>query len=282
MRRALFAFVLAGCNSLFDLQPTDLVEYQRIDAAPLDAPPMCPPSGTPLAFSKYVTQAFSQPIRDYTFSTSSQLAIAQCQQPYEVCEGRLGEPLSKAPGFDAPPDWEVGEPRLSAAGDVALVKLTRLSVSGTKFTLYARGADGRWMLASDTNLPNQFSGSVSQPTRGPDRHVIVVDGSGVTEWVLTDIWRLGATYTNAQLGVASFIYPRISGDGLRMTAYGQLAAQPAYRTLYFDRASISAPWNPAQALTGAPSNINDAVLSDDCSRLYFTALNSVFFVPRLP
>lgn len=282
MRCALVAVVLAGCNPIFDLRPTDLVEYAPIDAPPIDAPPMCPPTATPLVFARTLTQAFAQEVREYTFSTSSQLALAQCQAPYDLCEGRLGDRMSKVVGFAPEPgSTSVGEPRLSAFGDVALVK--QIMATQAKFSLYARGPDGAWSFVADTNLPAQLSASASQPTGGPERHVMFVDqGGAVSEWVQTTTWTKVATYTNAELGVAIFFAPRLSGDGLRMTGYGQLSSVPIYRTLYFDRASLADRWNPAVALEGVPNNLTDAMLSEDCSRLYFSALSSVFYLSRVP
>ncbi|MDB4958240.1 MAG: hypothetical protein JWO36_5809 [Myxococcales bacterium] len=102
-------------------------------------------------------------------------------------------------------------------------------------------------------------------------HEIVADGAG--GW--TDI-----PHAFSELGVtsANTFGSELSPDGLRLV----LVAAPAgggTRMLYADRPSPGAPFSKVQPIEDLQYLAN-GFMTEDCGRVYFTTLSSVFYVPR--
>ena len=48
-----------------------------------------------------------------------------------------------------------------------------------------------------------------------------------------------------------------------------------------ERATLADRFGPAVPIAGVPADVEDAVMSDDCDRLYFFGLDSVFYQKRV-
>ena len=149
--------------------------------------------------------------------------------------------------------------------------------------VYVRGSSGAW--SKTTTLP--FGGATSTyfstASRGPQRHVLVYAfGVGITEWVsdTTGTWSSLPPISEAVLGATEITSLRLSPDGTRLVFYG-LRTGDSLAIDYMDRPSVDAAWNPALRVVGVPPDVFDAFMTEDCGRLYFAALGSIFYSEQL-
>ena len=68
-------------------------------------------------------------------------------------------------------------------------------------------------------------------------------------------------------------------DGLRIVFYAR-ALDQAFYVMYSDRPTIDDRFRPADQITGVP-NVADPFLTEDCARIYFSGLGSVFYESQL-
>jgi hypothetical protein len=281
MRVALVA--LCGCNSVFGVQTTN-----KRDAtmpyydAPADAPFACPPLGTPPKFSSVLHQVIAQYCTDYTISSATGLAAASCYRPNMGQDISLG-PVDTLPAQILPYDYQDqhSEPRLSPEGDDILVYGYLSASYMTQFEEF-RASGGTWSRTYVLPLPPTAS-AITAPTRSPDRHVLVVEtdsqlhefrDNGGNSWTET------AAHSTTELGVAYPGSPALTPDGLRLLLYAAPTTDPStYYLMYTDRAALDLPFRPAVPLYGAPA-APDVFMTEDCGRIYMSALQSVFYVEQ--
>lgn len=264
------AISAAGCNQLFDLQSTDVIDAF---APPVDAPWMCPAAGEAPRFAPAENQFSPQNCASYSVSRDANLATASCIDG-AVWEGPIDEPLVVT-DLTSGAQLEVQVPRLAPEGDELFVRRCKPSQVGCVLSAYRRGATpASWALEADLSIPIAVdtSTSFSSPSRGPDRRLIVTDAARTahelhevgTAWV-----QLGADYDPAALGLAEIAgYPRLSADGLRMTLLGSFTTG-AFQWMYGERASRGERFTQLRALPDFSFDSGELLVTDDCGHAYY-------------
>jgi hypothetical protein len=275
MRWAALALTVCGCNQIFDLDATRLV-----DAAPdvaADAKRTCPPIGTPLAFGGEFHQVVRQECQGYNFSSAMNIGVASCQE----------SPTYGSFAYEGPRDQlmtkvEIGltyidSVRIYPEGDHVVVRGYDMT-TGYVANSYARDAATGWTLTKDP-LPPITNGIISGFSTGPDRRVLIAGyGIPTTEYAQDDTgaWAEVASYVPADWQCTNVNAVSLTSDGLRLFVSCSRSDNYRVETRYAERTSKSDMFGPLQNIEGAPVNLSFVVLDDDCSRAYFSALNGVF------
>jgi len=280
---------LAGCNTVFSLEPTTqtYLDAQYFDA-PVDAPFACPPLGAkPPRFANTLHQ-IPRNCAEYSASPSTGLATVLCQEisGYRIEEGPLEGPFAPSAGIDAAPGLSIAHPRLAPEGDELFVVQAPSGAATGAIVVYARETDGSWRHAYELALafPLAPSARIGRVSRGPRRRMMLdtfdgfayeleIDRTGATHEVARyDASKLGGgTYTEAA--------PNLSADGLRMV-YDTYGATTPFFMGYADRSSIDLPFGPPFELETVPA-VPDPVMTEDCSRIYFSAASSLLWIQQL-
>lgn len=272
---------MCGCNQTFGLVPTELVDASLRADAPPDAPPMCPPIGSQLRVTGVLTQVVRQNCYGYSASVPTHMAVATCYQSTEITagykpyEGRLDDTLGPIK-IDAPANGYLDNARISPEGDEVYF---RVYVStGYAIVVYHRDADGTWRSTGQLPIADTGTNYVTTVTRRPQRHIIVASGSTFVEYAEDGAgnWPQVGSITYAALGITIASNPTLTADGLRLVFAGYPMGGPEYQIMYTERAEITGTFGPARPILDMPSQIYDVYLPEDCSRLYFIALGSVF------
>jgi hypothetical protein len=279
------AVALAGCNQVFNLSPAINrdADLQFFDA-PADAPFSCPTAGTLPRFKRNITQAILQTCHDYTLSRATGRALAMCSElTTGIYEGAIDELMHPALGFVPPTGFMIERARLAADGDLAIAKIYDVNIN-YKHATYVRTIDGVWQWVNEPNIPTSYATSFSPVSRGPAHRVFVMDQDLVRyeEWAQQDLatWQLVDTYSLADLGVDYLADVRLAPDALRMLFWGRVDVASPYRVLYVDRRDLSSRFSKAVALDTVPPMVTDPSITDDCGRIYFGALDSVFHLQQ--
>jgi hypothetical protein len=286
-RLAVVVVIAAGCDSVFGLDPTQPLtrDAQQFDA-PIDAPFACAPIGSTPQFSTLVHQVFHQDCRDYAFSTSAGFAVASCQDALfatQFASGPIDHPLPLVSISLTPSDAQINRVWLAPAGDELFVLTYSSSLTLYTVLTYTHQPDGSWSRGADfTTAPAYFQ--LSAPTRGPTPHIVRTFPSDPNLHELAEMspgsWVEVAVHSLAELGVSYPDNPHLSSDGLRLLMVTALANRLGETVVaYTDRASLGAPFRPAVALTDVP-NVPDAFMTEDCSRIYFSGIGSIFYVQQ--
>lgn len=267
--------LLGACNSVFGLHDTQL--------PPPDAPPSCPMTGVP-RFSRNVHQAYLQSCADYTDSADGSIAVAACDYgggPV-ISESVSGAPFVAAT-LDSAGGLQFEIPRLSGDG---MLYVRSTDPNGDRYVRYHR-AGGTWTFDATLTLPagiNFVTGWITAATQTSPRYMFAVAANGFSQKAYDlvegppDTWQVAHTYDPIALGFMQTTDPGdLSNDGLRLVLPAFTNA--ANRPLYFVRPSIDALFTQGTPLDGVPP-INDPFLSNDCGRLYFSAIDSVFYVQQ--
>lgn len=273
---------VCGCNQVFDLRTTQLVDSSvRLDAA-VDAPAVCPPVGTQLRVTGSLTQVVRQTCYGYTASVSTRIAVANCYDTtnqsytYKPMEGRLDDTLGPIKVELASTDSTLDLPKITPEGDQ--VYFRTYTANGYAVTVYHRDPDG--VLRSSGLLPIADAGTnfITAPTRGPNRHLIITSGSSFAEYADDGAgnWPLVGSTTFAQLGLSLASNPSFTADGLRLFFSGYLMGGSEYQIMYTERTDINGTFGMPHVVENMPGQIYDTYMPEDCSRLYFIALGSVF------
>ena len=269
-RRSLLALLLVGCNQIYGLERT-----QSIDAAYFDAPPpTCPPLGAPPVFTQDFEQAVFQSCTDYTLSSTGR-ALARCNRV--IAEGAVGEPLVGAVGLEQTTSMTYDHPRLHPDGQSAIVRMTDRTGPRTAFAVFSR-TDSGWVKSSEFSVPYTMLGS-SAPSR--DRHVVVVASGGALRELADDgtgTWNEVLVHDFAELGITSLgDQVNLSADGLRLILVGSPIGKNEMNLLYADRANETDRFSQAVPMPSL-EYLPNGFLTEDCGRLYFSALGTVFYV----
>ncbi len=271
--------LVCGCNQILGLSKTNPAGPAFYDA-PLDAPFACPMIGSDLpTFTGVLVQQILQDCAQYSPSDMSGRAVATCSNPdgsTYVGEGAIGEMLS----FALQPATLLPQPRLSSDGNTLYVR-DGLGV-GVAIIAYVR-AGTAWSRDTTADLgaiPNVTAASTFM--RGPDGdHVLLV---AATDELLEyghegGSWHQTSAHSAAELGVAFVEGITVTSDGRHALVLGGNSGS-IRDTMYTDRAGLDAPFRPATRIEGLFGNAQDATLTDDCARVYFTGLGSVFYVQQ--
>jgi hypothetical protein len=275
VRLALVA--LCGCNSVLGVHSTE-----KRDAAmpyydaPFDAPFACPPLGTAPRFTNVLRQAVFQDCTDYTTSAAAGLAVASCSNA--ISAGPIDMPLTVIVPLSTSVQYY--RPRLSPEGD-AILMFVYDTTSGQHFEEF-REVGGTWTLTEI--LPFAVAGDIiSAPTRSPNRHVLVV-GTDASLHEMADqggnVWTETAVHPNSELGVGNLGPPYLSTDGLRLMMGAVPQGGTMLLAMYTDRDALDQPFRPAVPLVGVPGAL-DGFMTEDCSRIYMSGLESIFYVQQM-
>jgi hypothetical protein len=270
-RLGLAVLAVAGCNQAFGLDRTQPVDARYFDA-PIDAPFACPPLGETPAFSPSFQQVVYD-CREYSLSLDRQ-ALALCgREPMLPFEGVIDGPLDRPAVGLADPTYALQFARLAPEGDELVATYYRAG-TGYELRTYARQPNGDWSRKGTIATAPSYR-DVSGPTRRP-RHVMLTTSSNALAELVEDtpLWRQVALHPASELGVGYPGAPKLSADGLR------LLLVDGTRVVYADRPTIEAPFRPAAPVDGLPY-VTDAFLTDDCSRVYFSGVGTVFYSQRL-
>ncbi|HSD89398.1 MAG TPA: hypothetical protein VLB44_17835 [Kofleriaceae bacterium] len=262
--------LLLGCNQIYGLDKT-----QPIDAAYFDAPPAtCPALGTPPVFGQDFQQVVFQPCSDYTLSSSGR-ALARCNRV--ISEGPIGGALVGAVGLEQTADLTYDHPRLHPDGQSVVVRMIDRTVPRTSFGVFAR-TDAGWGKTSEFSVPYQMLGS-STPSR--DNHVLVVASGGGLRELADDgagTWNEVLVHDFAELGITSLgDQVDLSADGLRLIFIGTAIGKSSVNLLYADRAAETERFSTATPMPSV-EYLPNGFLTEDCGRLYFSGLGTVFYV----
>ncbi|MGE5185877.1 MAG: hypothetical protein ACM31C_27660 [Acidobacteriota bacterium] len=275
---------LAGCNQIFGLGKTQPAVYD----APIDAPYRCPPGGTGTApaFSDLFVQVVpegdcenyttSLPAGNVTVATCSTTTGAQMIETSAIDAASLDLTMLTPSAFD---------PKLSPEGDELWIGRTDASNNGVVSVYTPAGAG--WQLAFDAytvaGLP--YVSPSTPMKKGTPRRELYTDNSEVHELdeYAPGKWRdTGMTFTAPTLGVLTFdSVPQLSPDGLRIVFSGRsMSVDPQPAIFYADRPDLSHPFGTAIRLVGPPAQATYPFMTYDCSRLYFSGLGSILYVPQ--
>jgi hypothetical protein len=269
---------LAGCNSIFGIERTKALPHsdaQQFDGQP-DAPFACPPTGTAPKFSVYFKQVVPQGDCDH-YTIGGGAAVATCLTSVEVTSAHLDESQADAPMMtDVVPN--VPYAMLSPDG----LELWAVTTTGVLSVYTPAGAD-TWQFSYDAFTIGSFiTATVPMPIGNPRRVLVSALGEiHELDELAPQVWQDFAQYQLLPTPGTVDSPPQISPDGLRVVFHGATGgATPVMGVYYADRANLSVPFNPAVLLVGPPEQAGTPFMTPDCSRIYFSGLGSVFYVPE--
>jgi hypothetical protein len=258
--------VVCACNSIYGLDATRLQ-----DGAGPDAPAVC--LNGPLAFDPQVRQIVFDDCTDYTFAGGKAVALCDLfSVTQRLAEGPIDQALETVGITPHRQGSEIVMPRLTPEGEL-LVGQRIIFGTSTILSIYTRGSDS-WVWNRDLPIPDLNSEEyVGVPSRGSAHRMMIKRGSRVDEAIEGDsnTWTI-VPRPFSDFGVQGIRGPiNLSADGLRAVFLGDGGMR------YAVRAGVDAPF------TSYPLDVplvTDAVLSEDCARLYFSGLESIFHVQR--
>jgi hypothetical protein len=271
--------LLAGCNQVYGLDPTVL----QIDA-PGPKPPVCTPM---LEFSPRVEQVIVQNCSSYVPAVELDRALASCGfGPEQVfAEGKRDGALAKIAFESGSANGYLESPRLAPEGDRAIVKHNMLTAMPA-FSMYHRAAS-RWEVAYDLVAAAEFDDTMGTPSRRPSARVLYSRPNvGLVDELVEDppgTWRVMRSYSTAELGInTGYSALNLTPDGLHAIVQGA-ASVPSTQQAIFHlwRDSLDAKFGPAVPVVGVPRLVTDAFMTNDCGRVYFSGLSSIFYTQQL-
>lgn len=285
MKRIAWLVVLCGCDQLFGIQRTQHQATPFYDGMP-DAPFACPGigSGAP-AFTGVLVQEVLQNCQHYSPGFASGRAVAKCTDPdfgSAICEGPVDAMLVCF--MPDPADTGPQQPRLSSDGNTMYL---RGNPKGglTSIIAYTRNGSA-WTMTTSPFGAVQSLYATSNFVRGPSSEHVIFDrldstGAGVfDEWGNDGgTWHLTSTHPVTDLGLPAVTDLSLTSDGMRALVLGQ-PGDGTQHIYYSDRTALDAPFRAATLVEGLFAQAYDASLNDDCSRVYFTGLGSIFYVQQ--
>ena len=266
--------VLCGCDGVLGLRASGLAD--ATDGRPS---PTCPPIGTAPTFGGQLGAIPARGCDDYSISLATDTAIARCNFT-SIASGPIDGPPTV---LDLP--YPMGpEPKLAPEGNLLFVKYYSATPSQYAIdTLVSAG--GSWAYAS-TYAPLGQLPTISAPSRGPDRRLLVADSQlDVLEELAdagTGAWSMHDQYARASAPLllpAAIEYVGLSEDGLRAifsVPSGSFATTDLY---YADRQQIADRFGAATKLD-VPANLATPYLREDCGRIYFSALDTILYIDQ--
>jgi hypothetical protein len=264
---------VAGCNQVFGLQPTRLVDAAYYDAKPAQ----CPAIGTVPTFSR--TDIFYSPNCLSYFPAEAGVGLADCSPVLQ------GPPDSATLTPATVPSIYYVHPRPAPEGDRAIfahVSSSTLRPDEIDLLTYNGQAWG-----NPTKMPIDATavddvGAPSRSTGGAHVVATAANGTMFLEYVAS-----GGTWTQlpailpTALGLAGSSYvgdASLTPDGRRMVFFCQQTQGELAALYYADRASIGDAFGMASkiAVDAVVGAIDHPYLSEDCGRLYFTDSSTIF------
>lgn len=286
-----------GCNQAFGLQRTELVDSPpAVDAAP---PPACPAIGTVPTFANELYQLQARFCFSYAASGDTDQAVAICNSVVSAgARDTELAPVAMTPPIS--PTYVRVAPEGNRLFAAVYQTVSPYGLQLREFSLDAAGATDLGVAFAAEDSPYLVA---STPTRGPVRAVVFSGyDAQLAASVLIEIEDPGSGWIEKRrtlvetLGVSSVSEPHLSADGLRLvfvsydngstgssggtdpdpsTTVPPSPDQPVY---YTDRASRDEPFGMAKPLMTVPSFVQWPYLTEDCGRIYFSALNTVFYL----
>jgi len=226
----------------------------------------------------------------YTPSTDAKIALG-VSSTNQLMRGITDQEMSMVE-FDPPPSPSptqtfrqiLPEPE----ADRLLFSFWDYSVEITRISEYAVEADGKARMARSSDIPMPAGPAFSRPSHGPDRRLIYREFA-VTGELLVELANSGAGWTevnryllNDLKGESSSFEldeASLSADGLRFVVIaGYTGMVSTTAAFYSDRATLSDRFTPLRLIANAPYAIQAPYLTEDCGRLYFSALGTVFYL----
>ncbi|MGE5181214.1 MAG: hypothetical protein ACM31C_04095 [Acidobacteriota bacterium] len=282
MRWAWVVLTVAACNDVFGLEPTRL----------RGMPTSCPPLGTPPRYAPLFVQMLVADCSDYTPSAGAGIALAACagSTGRYIAGGPVGGELA---AVDVPPQnncVNLDYARLVPEGDRAYVDENNFDCNGNDtFGEYVPVDASHWTYVRDLGIAPSIDGSgeeLGSVSTAPGRRAMITINydSSLHEWVQQpdDTWReLTPAYTSGDLGIAAsglLSAANLTSDGLRVVFAARVPGTVEQRVFYADRASRDDRFGAATPLDGVPGTVDDPVMTDDCTRVYFSGLGRIFYV----
>jgi hypothetical protein len=283
MRRWWGLLALCACNELFGIDKTHALG--RIDAqyfdAMVDAPFSCPPVGTAPVFLTSPQQFVRQECLLYQYSSDADLAIADCVGM--LSQGTIGGPLAPIGDLASSSTVFRQSAWLDPEGDQLIVQEQQSAVPA--FVRYMHAGGDHWTRGGTLIWPGSLLApySASTPTRGVPRRMLALDNGGYLDEMIddgSDTLQVHRRYGQGELGIYNYEGPMLSADGLRMVVNGTVPdgmGNVHVAVWYTDRPSIDDDFRAFTELPDVPS-IPDPFLRDDCGRVYFSGIGSVWYV----
>lgn len=308
--------LVCGCNPVFDIDKTDLIDPPiPVDAPPDAPPPMCPAYG---GLPRFRNELYRVPntsrCTGFGVSADQSVAAAICiPDPYTgilrpatgtVTDGLTTQAMS--------PDsvWGMYQFRMGAENDFMVAK-TWIDNVGYRLRNYKLDASG-WTAVSDPFMPTdlapgyEYSLEYSNPTRGPNpRMIAIYMDSSYVEQLVEFAWDGMGWQENQREALAAVRpteityveHPMLSADGLRLlfnasqtvsapTGSGSATTGSGSNgtgggdqpIVYLDRPTTNDKFSLARVLDTIPNGVTWPHLSEDCSRLYMYALDQVWYL----
>ncbi len=297
---------------MFGIQQTDLVDAPP--PVPDARPPSCPELGVAPKFGTDLGQVPGRKCDAYSLDETQRwaAAISYDYQPPDYAANIVSGPAAEQPFTQTmvPAPVYPNNVRLAPEGNVLFV--TAYDTDAYKIFEYEL-VDTRWVLKGKPFLPPDHSSGeyyiLSTPTRGPLRRMVMHKYNSVLmqselleiEYDGTEPTEVARTPLSA-LEVDLIGQPSLSADGLRLvftSASTETAPMPNMpdttggggggiavgdqSVFYVARESISTPFaTKAKLLETVPSYVGWPYLTEDCGRMYFSALNTVWYLKYEP
>jgi hypothetical protein len=283
-----FALVLlCGCNSILGLKntrPSD-APIPFFDGQP-DAPFTCPAVGTAPSFSHFFDQVVAvDACMAYTIGGTT--AFARCAQTngtsaspgYE--QGPRDAPLDLIATITPMPAGALGLPVLSPDGSELWFSNFTASI-GTISVYTAPSSAAQWTNPTTIYQTSDYIVVGTPTSSGPDRRVMILDGyeAHELEEKTPGTWTDIHAYTPAEFGITNFIsVVNLTDDGLHAVFAATFGMNADIGVFYLARDHTTDTFGAPMLVTGPPLGVQTPFMTGNCSRLYFSALNSVLYVP---
>jgi len=262
--------IASGCN-----QALGLTETQAIDAHP---PPMCPRVGGVPTLYGALQQVPIRYCTHYTPSVDRSVALAS-RDVQTLVRGPLDHDVTEVPLVPPPTGNFTILPM--PEGDRVLVNVASsvgISAASIEYTI---GTDGA--AHAGTQYPLAQTVALSRPSGGPNRRMVYEEPGTLVElgdtgagFVEVRRYPLSELTTDASVHVND---ASLSPDGLRLVFIAANGGTINTRVVYYtDRATTEDHFGPIHVLETAPSGVSHPYLTANCGRLYFSALDTVFYL----
>jgi hypothetical protein len=268
---------LCACNQVFGSDAVRLVDAHYFDGL-IDGATHCPATGQTPVFSPQLHAAIDQNCRGYQISSDRGSAIAECSSGNTVAifEGAQDQSLTQVPTLPTSDENTVFDvARLSPEGDLIILTTFDLTTTTTAVHTFTRDATG-WTPGADLPFP-QFN-TVSPPSRGPDRRILVYESKALGHEFQEDAngqWSEVRLVTIGSDALPHLVY--LSPDALRIIVFEGMGESTPAHTLYADRASRDSDFNPPIEIATTAIPPGEVFVTEDCARVYVSSVEEVFF-----
>jgi hypothetical protein len=269
VRRCFALALLAGCNQLFDIDPTMLET-----GAPLN--PECPSDGVSVPqFRPDVHEIISRECFAYSVSESSGRAFGSCIGDNGVVfeEGPIDGALSPMQITPRPIDAYMAKAWLAPNGTELVVHQYVMATGQPthhSLSVYTRNATS-WTWSYDISQADDFITS-GVPSATPERRIF--EG---TLYTYRELAERNGVWVDLGGGKWSDLFSSGVGDNMNLSPDGlRMTFTINFDVMYMDRPSLDAPFRAPVKLDSV-GQARDAFMTEDCGKIYFTGLSSVFF-----